>query len=417
MNSAQPPAAAPHVLIANIFFAPYTYGGATIVAEEVAQHLRQTHGWQVSVVSAMSRSDLVPYAIQKVEKDGIANYLINLPHGRSYAEMYNNSNVTEAVARLIGAIGPDLLHLHCIQEIGAGIVSAARQRDVPVILSTHDFWWICERQFMIRMDDVYCGQDPVDIEQCRGCVGNMAQARTRFHYLRGEAAQADLITFPSHFAMDLSQRSGLTAQDAAVWPNGVNQPGQAFFDSQARRRARDPQLRFGYVGGPSHIKGWPIIRRAFSQLERDDFSGLLVDGGMADPWWKGIDLSTMRGDWKVVPRFSQKTMDDFYAEIDVLLFLSQWKETFGLTIREAIARGIRVIQTDSGGTVEHVMADPAHMLQIGDGAQALRREIEHVLDAPEAHPAPTPVDSFADQARHFTELAAPLLSARTRVSG
>jgi glycosyltransferase involved in cell wall biosynthesis len=405
--------AAPHVLVVNIYFAPYTYGGATIVAEEVAKELRKSHGWQVSAISTISRQDLAPYAIHKVEKDGIANYLINLPQGRRYAEMYKNPSVTEVVARLIAAIEPDVMHLHSIQEIGAGVISAARRLHVPVILSTHDFWWICERQFMIRVDDRYCGQDPVRIEDCSRCVGDMALARERIDYLRDAAAQADLITFPSQFAMDLCQRSGLSARATSLWPNGVNLPSESFFEKQAKRRARDPQLRFGYVGGPTHIKGWPTIRAAFSQLGRDDFSGELVDGGLHAAWWKGQDLSKMCGDWKVVPRFSQATMDDFYAGIDVLLFISQWKETFGLTIREAIARGIRVIQTDSGGTTEHPMADPAHMLKIGDGAGALQHQIEHVLDTATAHPDPVPVTSFADQARHFIELARPLLAARS----
>lgn len=401
---------APHVLIVNIFFSPYTYGGATIVAEEVALQLARRHGWRVSVVSAMSRADLVPYAVQKVEKHGIANFLINMPQGRSYEEMYDNPAVTAVVSRLITTLQPDLVHLHCIQEIGAGIIGMARELGLPVVLSTHDFWWICERQFMIRMDEVYCGQNPVDIEACRGCVHDIDRARTRFNHLRQAAAEADLITFPSQFAMDLSQRSGLTAQRGAVWPNGVNLPGPDFFDKQARRRAGDPRLCFGYVGGPAHIKGWPIIQRAFERLDRSDFTGLLVDGGLHTPWWTGVDLSALCGDWHIAPRYSQADMDDFYARIDVLLFLSQWKETFGLTVREAIARGIRVIQTDSGGTTEHPMADPTRMLKIGDGAATLQRELTRELDSPAAHPAPVQVDSFADQTRHFTKLVDPILA-------
>ena len=73
---------APHLLVGNIFFAPYTYGGATIVAEEVARHLALDHGWQVSAVSAISRTDLPAYALRKVQTGPVPNYLINLPPGR-----------------------------------------------------------------------------------------------------------------------------------------------------------------------------------------------------------------------------------------------------------------------------------------------------------------------------------------------
>ncbi len=388
----------PHVLVVNIYFAPYTYGGATVVAEQVARALTRDHGFRVSAVSAFSRGDLAPYALIKTETDGIVNYLINLPHGRPYAETYDNPQVTELLDRLIRRLGPDLLHVHCVQDIGAGVIHAARRQNLPVILSTHDFWWICERQFMIRMDGTYCAQDPIAIENCRGCIDNMSRARTRDSILREAAASADLITFPSHFAHDLSQRSGLGARASMVWENGVHLPGPGFFQAQARRRAGG-RLAFGFVGGPSQIKGWPIIRQAFERLKTDvAFDGYLVDGSLDGSWWRGVDISGMVGNWQVVERFDQDTLDDFYARIDVLLFMSQWKETFGLTIREALARGIRVIQTDSGGTTEHAAADPARLIPIGAGPQRLMAEIERVLAAPEAHPQPLAVTSFAEQA-------------------
>lgn len=142
----------PHVLVANIFFAPYTYGGATIVAEEVARALQRQHGWRVSALSAVSRLDLPAYAIRKIQTGEISNYVINLPPARAYAQMYSNPQVTEAASRLIQSLDPDLVHLHCIQELGTEMIRAARQADVPIVVSAHDFWWICERQFMIRPD-------------------------------------------------------------------------------------------------------------------------------------------------------------------------------------------------------------------------------------------------------------------------
>ena len=55
------------------------------------------------------------------------------------------------------------------------------------------------------------------------------------------------------------------------------------------------------------------------------------------------------GEIVIVPPYNRETMDEFFASIDVLLFPSQWKESFGLTVREAIARGVWVIATEAGG--------------------------------------------------------------------
>ncbi|WP_158585662.1 glycosyltransferase [Pseudooceanicola sediminis] len=400
----------PHLLVGNIFFAPYTYGGATIVAEEVARSLQARHGWHVSVLSAVSRTDLPEYAIRKLQSDGIANYVINLPPSRRYAEMYSNAQVSEAASRLIQTLDPDLVHLHCIQELGTGIIQAARQAKLPVVVSAHDFWWICERQFMIRQDGRYCGQSPVEVGACRSCVMDITQTRTRFLHLQDNAAEIDLMTYPSEFARALCDQSGIRPRDQVVWQNGVTLPQSDFADRQARRRAADPRLVFGYCGGPSDIKGWPLIERAFGGLKRSDFRVRLADGSVFGSWWKETDLAALPGDWSVHPRYSQSQMDDFWCEVDVLLFPSQWKETFGLTIREALARGVRVIQTDSGGTTEHLGPDRTRMLKIGDGHDRLREELMFALDRPDPYSSPLEIADFDAQADRFVTLTAPLLA-------
>lgn len=400
---------APHVLVANVFFAPYSFGGATIVAEQVVHQLKAQTDWQISAVSVISRSDLVPYTVIKTEKDGVPNYLINVPHGRSYTEVYDNPRINECLARLVDSLAPDLVHAHCLQDLGTGLLTIAQSRDIPTVLSVHDFWWICERQFMITPNQVYCAQSPVQVEQCRSCVEDISNARTRMAHLRRLAAGVNLITYPSKFALDLCESSGLSGQASTVWQNGVRLPAEDFRDKQARRRAADPRTVFGFVGGPSQIKGWPLLRRAFVDIDRDDFRGVLVDGSLEGNWWTDEDLEKLQGDWSIQPRFTQSQMDDFYARIDVLLFMSQWKETFGLAIREAVSRGIRVIQTNSGGTVEHGAADPAGMLEIGDGSDKLIALLNEALDSGPGETKPQPVTSFAEQAAQFVELSAPLL--------
>lgn len=400
----------PNVLISNIFFAPYTYGGATIVAEEVARQLAMRHGWHISVLSAVSRHDLPVYSIRKLQVGDIANYVINLPDHRSFSQMHSNPEVTEVANRLIATLQPDLVHLHCIQELGTGLVQAARLANVPTIVSTHDFWWICERQFMIRSDGRYCGQHPVNIDKCQSCVVDMTRSRSRFKQLQDDASFVDLMTFPSHFARDLCLSSGLAPRSHAIWDNGVTLPGKDFFSRQEKRREKDNTLVFAYCGGPSDIKGWPQIRRAFKQLGREDFRVQLADGSPDGSWWKSIDLSDLPGQWEVCARYGQSDMDNFWVGVDVLLFPSQWKETFGLTIREALSRGIRVIQTDSGGTIEHNGPDRDRKLSIGNHTKALRDEIIHALSRVDRHAEAIPVTSFSQQADEFVSLATPFLS-------
>ena len=390
-----------HVLIANVHFAPFSYGGATIVAEEIAHALMRRGGYVVSVVSTCVRPDLAPYGVVRAEKAGITNYLINLPEHRSYAERYDNPAVTARLAELVSALHPDLIHAHCLQDIGTGIFPAAEAACIPVVLSVHDFWWLCERQFMVRIDQTYCGQNPVQVEACKGCAENYWAAKMRFDHMRDLASRAARVTYPSNFAKDLHERSGFAPGKGVVWENGVHLPEAGFFEDQKARQDGDATVTFGYLGGPSQIKGWPLIRDAFATLGRDDFRVLLVEGSLDGSWWKGQNFADLMGDWRVVPRFSQLELDRFYAQIDVLLFPSQWKETYGLALREALARGLPVIQTDSGGTVEHDAVVEQDLIPIGPYPQLLCQQIEKRLDQGQVRNNPVPVQSFAAQADAF----------------
>lgn len=399
-----------HILVINVFFSPNTYGGATIVAEEVAKVLARERGVQVTAISAISRSDLQPYAVVKAETHGIPNYQINLPQGRRYQETYRNADVASRISTLVSQLEPDLAHVHCIQDIGADCIATLKAAKIPVVLSVHDFWWLCERQFMIRPNGAYCGQDPIRLSACRGCVPDFAAARTRHRALAALGELADLITYPSEFARRLSQKSGFAPNKGIVLENGVRTPGPGFFDAQADRRAKDARLVFGFVGGPSRIKGWPQIHDAFATIARDDFAGLLVEGSRDASWWRDIDISRMRGSWSIHPRFEQANMDAFYARIDVLLFMSQWKETFGLTIREALSRGIRVIQTDGGGTVEHNAAASVRKIPLSSGSKALRAALNAELDARQGPCDPVMVTTYRDQADALLRAIDPLVA-------
>ncbi|NNE51585.1 MAG: glycosyltransferase [Sulfitobacter sp.] len=403
-----------HILVANVHFAPFTYGGATVVAEEVARALVRRGGYRITAVSSCERPELAPYSLIRTERDGISNILINLPPHRGDVERYDNPQVTERMVEIIAAVEPDLVHAHCLQELGTGVLQAAAMAGVPAILSVHDFWWICERQFMVRVDERYCGQDPVRAEVCKSCVNSLTATRLRQRHLGHVAEGVALVTYPSRFAMDLSERSGFAPGKGALWENGVRLPGPDFAARQATRRMRESRTTFGFLGGPSQIKGWPLIRKAFSLLDRSDFRVLLAEGSLDGGWWEGIDLQTLPGEWAVHPRFDQSGMDAFYAEIDVLLFPSQWKETFGLVIREALARGVAVIQSDSGGTVEHGAVPRDRLLPIGQGADALRAQIEEAIEAgPTCHDA-VPVRSFGGQAEAFDRIAGEILDQKTK---
>ncbi|MEO1694750.1 MAG: glycosyltransferase, partial [Pseudomonadota bacterium] len=280
---------------------------------------------------------------------------------------------------VVDAVEPDVAHIHCVQDIGAGLISELSQRNIPIAVTVHDCWWICERQFMINTDQKYCHQTKIDLSVCRFCVPDIAFTRRRNDYLRRQLNACELVLFPSDFQRDLFVANDFAADRCRVNKNGVAMPAASF---ERTERPDATKVRFGFVGGPGPIKGAPQIVKAFRDIKRTDYELQVVDAArhIGHSW-------TDSGGWQIpgpvrfMPPYNAETMDDFFAGVDVLLFPSQWKESFGLTVREAMARGIWVIASDAGGLSQDCIDGVnARLIPMTADHEPLRAAIEETFE-------------------------------------
>ena len=103
-----------HLLVINVFFSPRSYGGATVVAEELARRVAADGDWQVSVLSFSDYGTLEkPAMIRTRLPEGLDHYTINLGGPRSRDLAFDNLAVTAMAADLIGRLRPDAAHVHC----------------------------------------------------------------------------------------------------------------------------------------------------------------------------------------------------------------------------------------------------------------------------------------------------------------
>jgi glycosyltransferase involved in cell wall biosynthesis len=119
-----------------------------------------------------------------------------------------------------------------------------------------------------------------------------------------------------------------------------------------------------------------------------------------------------RGTIRTVPPFAAAERDAFYDTIDVLLFPSQWPESFGLTVREALARNKWVIATDQGGAAEAIRPGVnGTLIPITDDIAPLRQAVENLIDgkpklAGWVNPSAGQIRDFATQARELRDILA-----------
>jgi len=313
-------------------------------------------------------------------------------------------SVPLAMARHGSFIEPDVVHFHSIQNMGVGPVLIAKKAGIPVVITVHDNWWVCERQFMINHAGRYCHQEVIDLKVCRYCVLDVNHTKRRDSTVRQALNSCDLVLYPSQFHHDFHVANGIAVNRSSVNKNGIVFPDESF-SRTPNPTADKHKLRFGFVGGPGPIKGASIMARAFKKLKRSDYEVKVVNAAVntgetwaLDPVWKDIS-----GTVTMTPPYSQETIDDFFGSIDVLLFPSQWKESFGLTVREALARDVWVVVTDSGGTVEDCIdGENSTIIPMNGNHDELMNAINDLLD--NYQPQHLPSDHITTIAQQAEEL-------------
>lgn len=371
---AQTTTRARRVLSANVFFSPRSYGGATVIAEQMTRLMADAGQLQLFVFTSLPVTDAAPYGLVRYEVNKVAVIGMGLPDLRS--EYFENPATIPVFEAVLASVAPDVVHLHSVQGLGAQLAECCRKAGIPFVVTLHDTWWICGRQFMINKQGQYCGQTRIASDVCAKCVDDPALNDYRQQWLANMLKKADLLLAPSKFARDLYVANGFDATRIRVNNNGIFAPAANY------RKQPGKQLRFGYVGGNVSIKGVTLLARAFAALDRSDYELKVVDSQLH----LGLrsfkrDSIKIPGTVTFIPGYAQANMDAFYSGIDVLLFPTQLKETFGLSVREALARDIWVISTQGGGTVEDIVDGVnGTIIPLSTDEKYLRQALSEVLE-------------------------------------
>ena len=172
-------------------------------------------------------------------------------------------------------------------------------------------------------------------------------------------------------------------------------------------------ITFGYVGGNTNIKGYHLIKEAFRNIAAEDAKVVIVDNtlNLGFRTFHDSDLDGLNN-YEVVPAFTQQNMDDFYGSIDVLLYPTQSKESFGLTVREALIRNVWVITSDAGGAPEDIIdGENGIVIPFDNDAMkllaAVEATIQHFRQMPDGRLPVMPhshIRSFDEQYEELAEI-------------
>lgn len=313
-------------------------------------------------------------------------------------EFHNNRTLREAVARF----QPDVVHVWNLGGISKSITLSLQKLNVPTVYDVSDHW--IARSLVGDVALRWWNQeDPPLTHRLLRTFWNATGERERW---QAEAPTNPLrhiefqrIYFCSAALRDLTARKGYAVSHGGV----IHCPVDVARFQGEPRPASAPLKKLLYVGRLSEDKGALTALKAMA-LVRDQFEGVLHLYGRGDADYEAqLRAFAEKERLRVEFRSAKATeMPEVYRQHDALIFTSEWEEPFALTPLEAMASGLPVIGTTTGGSIELFRhRENALTYQAGD-ARALADQIL-VLDREPELRASMAVIGHAEVRERFPE--------------
>jgi glycosyltransferase involved in cell wall biosynthesis len=382
----------------------WTAGGTEIVAHDLARALADRAGVTCRLLVAATEVQRPGAAPGRLGAHGRDLVLQTGAYDRFSMLRLDGCEWLDSLEHVLRSVGPDVVHLHGLDRIGAAVIPALRRLapECRIVLTLHDYQLICPNDGLLLTvgDGARCrGAQP---DRCRRCFPELAATRhaLRRAHLLALLASVDAFVAPSAFLRDRFVAWGLDPNRIQLLPNAVSVP-----ERHPDEPARERRARFAFFGTLAPHKGVLVLLDAAARL-RDGEGRVAIHGGFrpADPDFRsafGEALAAARPAAEHFGPYDRADVGVLMRRADWVVVPSIWWENAPLVIEEARVAGRPVICSGIGGMAEKVREgiDGLHF-PAGDAA-ALAETMRAASDATlwtrlAAGAVPAPHAAFVD---------------------
>jgi glycogen synthase len=332
---------------------PFYVGGYELICDVVSKELA-ARGHEVRILTSNHGLDKQPKPENEPHVDRslrIHGYFghpwLKIAELRKLEE-HNNTAVRNAVE----SFKPDIVYVWNLGGISKSILFTLERLGVPVAIYMSDHW-IARSLVADVWLDWWNRKTPSLAARVLRVAWTLLGQRKRWDAIAPTQPAKNFkfrrLSFCSRALKNITISKGHAVRHAAVIHCPVN---TARFNGEPVAADR-PLKKLLYVGRLAEDKGTMTALRAMTII-REEFDGELCIYGKGDSDYTAkLQAYVKHHDLPV--SFHSGTaaeMPDIYRAHDALLFTSEWEEPFALTPLEAMASGLPVIGTMTGGSVE-----------------------------------------------------------------
>ena len=363
------------ILVLSNFYPPYFIGGYELGCRDVVEALQQ-RGHNVNVLTSnygLTSAAQSPGIYRCLETDLGLN--LDGSSGDLFKILKKESRNRRAFARVCREFAPDVLYVWNATHISISIPLTAQQAGLRVCYFVSDHWlseWENDALYSLK------SRSPHKLHRrliWKSLLGSLSASG----FLPAEQLDFGNVQFASRFLKEEAVKANKDVSKADVIHWGVD------VDLFHQKRRSGTGNRLLYVGQLTHHKGVHTAVQALKIVSSDPAhhsTTLTIVGGpdyenRLHRLVESLGLERRVRFTGLVPRDQLPTI---YQDHDILLFPSTWEEPFSLTLLEAMASGLAVVGTCTGGTSEILKHEVNALIFSKEDALECARQVTRLLD-------------------------------------
>ncbi len=263
------------------------------------------------------------------------------------------------VGALVRDFRPDVVHAHNVwMRLSPAPLEVAHEAGVPVMMTVHDYNWVCPRKWMITEDDQPCEigfGKRCAISGCRGShEGRVWMPYNALRWLKTASHRPMLTRWVDRFVSPSRHLAGWMEQSLGV-DEVVHIPNFAPGPRGGSAHPITNPKTLVFVGRLSREKGVDVLLRSMPKVVLEHPDGRLVIAGDGPERRRLEALAAELGVAEFV-RFAgalgPEGLEQVYDDAGLLILPTLWMENCPVSVLEAFAHGRAVVATRIGGVPE-----------------------------------------------------------------
>lgn len=420
-------------------FFPEHRAGTEVLTLKVAQEL-QRRNYETLVVTAdppdLDARHATGDDVADYEYEGVKVHSVREPlrlRGYRFRHEFSHPLIGAHFADVLRSFAPDLVHIFHAENLSAEVVHQARLKQVPIVCSLTDFWFVCPVVQLKRPDGALCRGPSALAANCLTCytpqlfppVEQIAEAverklpqlakqlaalppparklaidgiaatfragklplavaatMQRPAFLRHAANSVDAIMVPTTLMRDIFVENGIRPELISKVHFGLDTSQLV----QHQEKSQSDVVRIGFIGTMFEHKGIDLLISAFHRLPQQVPAQLMIYGDPEQFPEYGQRMLALaqnganKDKIKFLGTFPNERLGEILQAMDILAVPSRWYENTPLVIQSAFATKTPILGTDLGGISELVKHNVNGLLFKLNDVASLEQQLRRIID-------------------------------------